>query len=60
MHSCAFYQCFDCEEPYFGGMVDCQAQLGVEEKAKKEDLRCKACQIKAFGAGLEECEKHGK
>ena len=25
MHSCAFYQCNDCEAPYFGGMVDCQA-----------------------------------
>jgi len=23
MHSCAFYQCFDCAKPYFGGMVDC-------------------------------------
>lgn len=32
----------------------------MEEKAKKEDLRCKKCQMKAFGAGLEECDKHGK
>lgn len=24
MHSCAFYECFDCKKPYFGGMVDCQ------------------------------------
>ena len=23
MHSCAFYQCYDCEKPYFGGLVDC-------------------------------------
>ena len=23
MHNCAFYQCYDCEKPYFGGMVDC-------------------------------------
>ena len=40
LHSCAFYQCFDCEKIYFGGMIDCQAALGQEEKATKEDLIC--------------------
>ena len=24
MHSCSFYECFDCKKPYFGGMVDCE------------------------------------
>ena len=24
MHSCTFYECFDCKKPYFGGMADCQ------------------------------------
>lgn len=24
MHACAFYECNDCNKPYFGGMVDCQ------------------------------------
>ena len=59
LHSCAFYACYECEKPYFGGMVDCQAQLGIEEKANKEDLRCKDCTLKAYGAGKETCEKHG-
>lgn len=59
MHSCAFYECFECEKPFFGGMVDCQAQLGVEENNKKENLRCKDCIAKAFGAGSQDCEKHG-
>ena len=59
MHSCAFYQCSDCSKPYFGGMIDCQAQLGMEEKIDKEALRCQDCQIKAYGAGQSTCAKHG-
>ena len=51
MHSCAFYECFDCKKPYFGGMVDCEQQLGQEESTQKEDLRCKDCQLKLYGAG---------
>ena len=23
LHSCAFYECHDCQKPYFGGMIDC-------------------------------------
>ena len=45
MHTCAFYQCNDCKKPYFGGMIDCQRQLGVEENAKKENLFCKSCRL---------------
>ena len=60
LHSCAFYECHDCKKPYFGGMIDCQQQLGQEENTKKENLRCKDCQLKAYGAGQSICEKHGK
>ena len=59
MHSCAFYQCHECEKPYFGGMIDCMAELGMEEQASKEDLICQTCQLKAHGAGETTCEKHG-
>ena len=59
LHSCAFYQCFDCDKIYFGGMIDCQAALGQEQNATKEDLVCQDCQLKATGAGQEVCEKHG-
>ena len=61
MHSCSFYECFKCDKIYFGGMIDCQAALGQEERASKEDLRCKDCQLKASGgAGQKECKKHSK
>ena len=44
MQQCTFYQCTKCEKPYFGGMQDCQAQLGLEESSTtKEDLLCKEC-----------------
>ena len=59
LHSCSFFECYDCKKPYFGGMVDCQQQLGMEENTKKENLRCKDCQLKAYGAGVGHCEKHG-
>ena len=31
----------------------------MEAKVSKENLRCKECQMKAFGAGQTSCEKHG-
>ena len=40
VYKCAYYLCYTCNKPYFGGMVDCQQQLGLEESTKKEDLRC--------------------
>ena len=43
LHSCSFYQCNKCEIAYFGGMIDCQADLGIEESTNKEDLLCKNC-----------------
>ena len=58
LHSCSFYQCFECEKIYFGGMIDCQMALGQEERASKEDLRCQECQLKASGAGQTVCPKH--
>ena len=41
-------------------MIDCQMALGQEERAKKEDLRCQDCQLKASGAGQASCDKHAK
>ena len=43
MKKCSFYQCFKCEKAYFGGMIECQEQLGIEESTSKEDLICKDC-----------------
>ena len=60
LHSCAFYECYECKKPYFGGMIDCQQQLGLEESTQKDSLVCKDCQLKAYGAGTSHCETHGK
>ena len=49
----AFYQCYDCKEPYFGGLVDCmrEAQNAEQAETKKEDLKCQKCLLKDLGAG---------
>ena len=59
MHSCTFFECNDCKKPYFGGTADCMQQLSAEENIDKESLRCKECQIKAYGGGYGKCPKHG-
>ena len=61
LHSCTFYECFDCKKPYFGGMADCQQQLANDESTNKEDYRCSECQIKRYaGRGMGNCSTHGK
>ena len=59
MYACSFYECRRCEKPYFGGMIDCQADLGLEETTTKEDLQCKDCQLASYGAGDALCGLHG-
>ena len=27
MHKCAYYECYECKVPYFGGMIDCAEEL---------------------------------
>ena len=50
-----FYQCYDCQEPYFAGQRACGA-AGVEEEVKREDLICGGCQkVPSF----DECPTHG-
>ena len=43
MAKSAFYQCNECKKPFFGGLVDCERDLNLAEKVKKEDLKCKTC-----------------
>lgn len=56
---CAFYECFECKEPFFGGVVDCERDLNLAETTKREDLVCKACTLKKFGSGQGTCKLHG-
>ena len=37
----AFYECFKCKKPFFGGMADCERDLELAENTKKEDLLCR-------------------
>ena len=56
---CAFYECFECKNPFFGGLADCERDLNMEESVRKEDLVCRKCALKRFGAGQFNCNKHG-
>ena len=47
MQACAFYECSDCKEPYFGGIVDPQSQLYSRKYTKKENQLCSECKLKA-------------
>ena len=58
MAKCAFYQCFDCKKPFYGGQIDCERDMN-NENTKKEDLICKECNIKQIGGGRANCEIHG-
>ena len=52
MYKLAYYQCFKCKSPYFGGLKDCiQAQQEGQEY-KKEDLVCGKCVAVSIGAGI--------
>ena len=59
----AFYECFKCHIPFFGGMKDCAELMRQEEEEKRPDpseLICSYCRASGEGAGRTDCEKHGK
>ena len=37
LHHLTFYECFKCEEPYFGGMQDCAEAM---DEFERENLMC--------------------
>lgn len=49
----AFYMCFKCKKPYFGGQPRCNDGL---DRFDPSELICGSCS----GVGLEECPDHGK
>ena len=55
----AFYQCHECKEPFFGGQVDCERDLRLAERVKKEELLCRKCTVKQIGGGEYTCKVHG-
>ena len=48
-----FYQCYDCQEPYFAGARACGA--AGEEEVNRQDLICGGCQKQP---SFESCPKH--
>ncbi|ETO36723.1 hypothetical protein RFI_00341, partial [Reticulomyxa filosa] len=55
-HIYAFFQCFECKKPYFGGAKECKAQDDDDNKIEKKDLICNKCQkIES----IDECKEHG-
>ena len=55
----AFYECHECQRPFFGGLADCERDLNMAETTKKEDMVCKRCIVKRVGGGQYNCKKHG-
>jgi hypothetical protein len=59
---CAYYQCYKCKSPYFGGMKDClRAQIDADanKEFKPEELVCSKCSAVSIGSGIVNCAKHG-
>lgn len=55
----AYFMCFKCKKPYFGGRKDCAAAMNEGANPadyKKEDLICANC----CDIPIENCKKHGK
>ena len=58
----AFFECFECKTPYFGGMKECmqnQEEQKGQEDYKKEDLVCAKCSSQKVSGGIKNCKKHG-
>lgn len=59
MKRLSYYICFKCNNPYFGGMKDCDAANIDYQNYKKEELVCGKCAAVAVGGGIKSCPKHG-
>lgn len=55
----SYYMCFKCQNPYFGGMKDCDQANQDYANFKKEELVCGKCAAVAVGGGVKQCKKHG-
>ena len=55
MYNFAYYPCFECQKPYFGGKKNCE-QLQNENFDPKE-LVCGSCVSKKM-KNMKECSKH--
>lgn len=59
IHNFAYYPCYECKEPYFGGMRQCDQNLGDGNvDFDPSHLICSQCSVKKSGSNAN-CEKHG-
>lgn len=52
LYKLSYYMCFKCQNPYFGGMKDCEAAQNDYQNFKKEELVCGKCAAVAVGGGI--------
>ena len=52
-----FYMCAKCAKPYFGGLIDCEQEMGREDTTRREDLLCRPCLMKEMSIGSNICKK---
>ena len=58
----AYYECFKCSTPYFGGKKECENQRDMNMgDFKKEELVCTQCAAKDMkdATGATNCKTHG-
>ena len=59
-HKVCFYMCSKCDKPYFGGLIDCEQELAMEDTTRREDLTCRPCLAKSMSIGSNICNNgHG-
>ena len=56
----AFFECFKCKVPYYGGRRECAEEIDRKEEQKAEDFICAFCKEQGEGAGLRVCKDHGE
>jgi len=66
MNRFAYYECYECKSPYFGGQAQCAGGPGEDQDGHYNPklLVCQPCQKGGNGAdamgGVIDCETHGK
>jgi E3 ubiquitin-protein ligase MYCBP2 len=58
MFKLAYYMCFKCTKPYFGGMKDCLVNANEKVAFNPEELVCGVCVAESLG-GEANCKTHG-
>ncbi|KAF0977518.1 hypothetical protein FDP41_003510 [Naegleria fowleri] len=59
MNTFAYYLCYECKNPYYGGKIQCGGENDDEnEDFNEQDLKCGSCCMKSVRSNLV-CDLHG-